>query len=94
MSTRRKKENASLLIIFNLIWYILTPYNTVAALKAPPKASGPRTAKSDGVNFPSLGDKTRDTCRVLIYDALAIDSGARVCSLPFFYPKMLMAFLR
>ncbi|KAG8860997.1 RNA polymerase II elongation factor [Serendipita sp. 411] len=40
------------------------------------KAAGPRSSKSDGVVFESLGDKTRDSCRPLIYDALCIDSGA------------------
>lgn len=49
----------------------------VAALKAPPKRSGPRTVQTDGVQFSTLGDGTRDKCRTLIYDALAIDSGAR-----------------
>ena len=52
----------------------------VASLKAPPppsKRAGLRSAQSDGVKFPTLGDSTRDKCRVLIYDALAINSGAR-----------------
>jgi transcription elongation factor S-II len=55
----------------------------VASIKAPPpvvpvgKRAGPRTAQSDSVKFPTLGDSTRDKCRVLIYDALVIDSGAR-----------------
>jgi transcription elongation factor S-II len=51
----------------------------VAAVKTParPSTSGPRNWKSDGIVFPSLGDKTRDACRNLIYDALAINSGAR-----------------
>lgn len=52
----------------------------MASLKAPPpppKRAGPRTAQSDGIKFPTLGDITRDKCRVLIYDALVIDSGAR-----------------
>jgi transcription elongation factor S-II len=40
-----------------------------------------RSAKVDGVAFPSLGDKTRDACRSLIYDALAVDSGARTSQL-------------
>ena len=47
---------------------------------SPTARNGPgvqRSAKVDGVVFPSLGDKTRDTCRALIYDALAVDSGAR-----------------
>ncbi|CAG8670568.1 5138_t:CDS:2, partial [Acaulospora colombiana] len=50
----------------------------LSSLKAPVKSDGPRTAKSDGVSFPTLGDKTRDTCRLLIYDSLAIDSGAPI----------------
>ena len=49
----------------------------VTAPKAPPKPLGPRSWKSDGITFPSLGDKTRDACRNLVYDALAINSGAR-----------------
>jgi len=51
-----------------------------SAVKSPVKpsqpASGPRSWKSDGIVFPTLGDKTRDACRNLIYDALAINSGA------------------
>ncbi|OCH85855.1 transcription elongation factor [Obba rivulosa] len=35
-----------------------------------------RTAKSDGVKIEITGDKTRDKCTELIYDALAFDSGA------------------
>ncbi|KAA1470900.1 transcription elongation factor [Dentipellis sp. KUC8613] len=35
-----------------------------------------RTAKSDGVKLDATGDKTRDKCMELIYDALAFDSGA------------------
>jgi len=35
-----------------------------------------RTAKGDGVKMDLLGDKTRDKCMELIYDALASDSGA------------------
>ncbi|EMD35725.1 hypothetical protein CERSUDRAFT_115683 [Gelatoporia subvermispora B] len=35
-----------------------------------------RTAKSDGVKIEVTGDKTRDKCAELIYDALAFDSGA------------------
>jgi transcription elongation factor S-II len=35
-----------------------------------------RTAQSDGVKVDLTGDKTRDKCMQLIYDALAHDSGA------------------
>ncbi|EPQ53091.1 transcription elongation factor [Gloeophyllum trabeum ATCC 11539] len=35
-----------------------------------------RTAKSDGIRVEVTGDKTRDKCIEIIYDALAIDSGA------------------
>lgn len=35
-----------------------------------------RTAKSDGVKMDVLGDKTRDKCMELIYDALALESGS------------------
>ena len=50
----------------------------------PPSASSPiipkvetRTAKGDGVNANWTGDKTRDRCIELLYDALALESGAR-----------------
>jgi transcription elongation factor S-II len=36
-----------------------------------------RSAKSDGVRTDVTGDKTRDKCVELIYDALASDSGSR-----------------
>lgn len=51
---------------------------------SPTARNGPavqRSAKVDNVVFPGLGDKTRDTCRSLIYDALALDSGARTSHL-------------
>ncbi|KAJ7226894.1 transcription factor S-II, central domain-containing protein [Mycena pura] len=35
-----------------------------------------RTMKSDGVHGPVTGDRTRDRCIELVYDALASDSGA------------------
>lgn len=44
----------------------------------------PRTHKTDGIEFHkgegSTGDKTRDTCVQLVYDALASDSDARSCA--------------
>ena len=40
-----------------------------------------RTAKSDGVKTNITGDKTRDKCIEIIYDALASDSGARASPL-------------
>ncbi|KAF9788393.1 transcription elongation factor [Thelephora terrestris] len=49
----------------------------------PPSAPSPatpkvetRTAKGDGVSANWTGDKTRDKCIELLYDALAVDSGA------------------
>ena len=36
-----------------------------------------RTSKTDGVKINVTGDKTRDKCIEIIYDALASDSGAR-----------------
>jgi len=49
----------------------------------PPSVSSPatpkietRTAKGDGVSANWTGDKTRDRCIELLYDALALDSGA------------------
>ncbi|KAF9652535.1 transcription elongation factor [Thelephora ganbajun] len=49
----------------------------------PPSTSSPatpkvetRTAKGDGVSANWIGDKTRDKCVELLYDALALDSGA------------------
>jgi transcription elongation factor S-II len=39
--------------------------------------SGLRTAKGDGAKALSTGDNTRDRCMELIYDGLALDSGAR-----------------
>ena len=41
------------------------------------KFSDLRSAKSDGVKIDYSGDKTRDKCAELIYDALVFDSGAR-----------------
>ena len=43
---------------------------------ATPKVEA-RTAKGDGVSANWTGDKTRDRCVELLYDALAVDSGAR-----------------
>ncbi|PIL34503.1 transcription factor [Ganoderma sinense ZZ0214-1] len=39
------------------------------------KFSNSRSAKSDGVKIDYSGDKTRDKCAELIYDALVFDSG-------------------
>ena len=41
------------------------------------KFSDSRSAKSDGLKIDYSGDKTRDKCAELIYDALVFDSGAR-----------------
>ncbi|KAH9850957.1 transcription elongation factor [Lenzites betulinus] len=40
------------------------------------KLNETRSAKSDGVKVEYTGDKTRDKCAELIYDALVFDSGA------------------
>ncbi|KDN37837.1 hypothetical protein RSAG8_09891, partial [Rhizoctonia solani AG-8 WAC10335] len=37
-----------------------------------------RTVKTDGVKVESKGDKTRDKCMELLYDAMASDSGAPI----------------
>lgn len=41
-----------------------------------------RSAKGDGVNVNITGDKTRDRCLEILYDALSADSGARKYSIP------------
>ncbi len=43
--------------------------------------SGARTAKSDGVSISIAGDKTRDKCIEMLYDALALESGFRMSRL-------------
>lgn len=40
------------------------------------KFNDTRSAKSDGIKVEYTGDKTRDKCTELIYDALVFDSGA------------------
>lgn len=39
--------------------------------------NGARTAKGDGVSTSITGDKTRDKCIEMLYDALALESGFR-----------------
>jgi transcription elongation factor S-II len=60
-----------------------TPALSIASANSTPTTpvdlSKPRTADSDGVKISNSGDRTRDTCTKLIYDALASDSGARKC---------------
>ena len=54
--------------------------------------SGARTAKSDGVSTSITGDKTRDKCIEMLYDAFALESGFRMSSLsslPFLNPHWL-----
>ncbi|CDO69744.1 hypothetical protein BN946_scf184697.g16 [Trametes cinnabarina] len=46
------------------------------------KLSESRSAKSDGIKIEYTGDKTRDKCTELIYDALVFDSGARTSIAP------------
>ncbi|CAE7176078.1 unnamed protein product [Rhizoctonia solani] len=41
-----------------------------------PQSNTVRTIKTDGVKIESKGDKTRDKCMELLYDAIASDSGA------------------
>lgn len=41
------------------------------------KLNETRSAKTDGVKIEYTGDKTRDKCAELMYDALVFDSGAR-----------------
>ncbi|EGN97713.1 hypothetical protein SERLA73DRAFT_184533 [Serpula lacrymans var. lacrymans S7.3] len=54
----------------------VTP-STTSVTPTPVSAKGEvRTAKGDSIKVPSTGDKTRDKCMELIYDALACDSGA------------------
>ena len=50
---------------------------TPTASAASVKMNDNRSAKSDGVKIDYSGDKTRDKCAELVYDALVFDSGAR-----------------
>ena len=58
---------------------------SVSAATAGASNSGARTAKSDGVSTSITGDKTRDKCIEILYDALALESGFRASSLSFFF---------
>ncbi|KAI0668258.1 transcription elongation factor [Trametes maxima] len=49
---------------------------TASASGAGSKLNETRSAKSDGIKVDYTGDKTRDKCAELIYDALVFDSGA------------------
>ncbi|KAJ8497065.1 hypothetical protein ONZ51_g749 [Trametes cubensis] len=49
---------------------------TVSASGSGSKMNETRSAKSDGIKIEYTGDKTRDKCAELIYDALVFDSGA------------------
>jgi len=56
------------------------PRKASSAASAPPSTAGAsnngaRTAKSDGVSTSITGDKTRDKCIEMLYDALALESG-------------------
>ncbi|GAA5955289.1 hypothetical protein JCM8115_001905 [Rhodotorula mucilaginosa] len=57
-----------------------TPAAPTAPLRRQSSGGPPRTHKADGIDFAqgegATGDKTRDKCCELIYDALAQDSGA------------------
>ncbi|KDQ07096.1 hypothetical protein BOTBODRAFT_39078 [Botryobasidium botryosum FD-172 SS1] len=56
----------------------MTPSSTSATSLPTAQSQNPsvRSMKSDGVKVETKGDKTRDTCLALIYDALASDSNA------------------
>ncbi|KAI9068954.1 transcription elongation factor [Trametes sanguinea] len=49
---------------------------TPSASASGSKLNETRSAKSDGIKIEYTGDKTRDKCAELIYDALVFDSGA------------------
>jgi transcription elongation factor S-II len=54
--------------------------------------NGARTAKNDGVSTSITGDKTRDKCIEMLYDALALESGFRTFSFVHFlapFPALL-----
>jgi len=53
-----------------------TPMTPTMSTSGSGSKADQRTAKSDGVKIDTTGDKTRDKCAELIYDALASDSGA------------------
>ncbi|KAI0942698.1 hypothetical protein AcW1_003259 [Taiwanofungus camphoratus] len=53
-----------------------TPQTPTISSSGSGSKSDMRTAKSDGVKIEVIGDKTRDKCLELVYDALAFDSGA------------------
>lgn len=58
-----------------LIVHLVSAVASASIVNGPKGAN--RTAKSDGIQTEFTGDKTRDKCMELIYDALASDSGAR-----------------
>ncbi|KAF8476451.1 transcription elongation factor [Russula ochroleuca] len=56
------------------------PPRKASTVSVPPSTagasnSGARTAKNDGVSTSVTGDKTRDKCIEMLYDALALESG-------------------
>jgi len=56
------------------------PQRKASTASVPPSApttsnNGARTAKGDGVSTSLTGDKTRDKCIEMLYDALALESG-------------------
>lgn len=55
----------------------ITPTATSAVNSLAAGKGEVRTTKTDGVSTNVSGDKTRDKCIEIIYDALASDSGAR-----------------
>jgi transcription elongation factor S-II len=55
----------------------VTPTGVRAPAPAAASNAPARTAKTDGMKFNALGDKTRDKCAELMYDALALDSDQR-----------------
>ncbi|KAF8314116.1 transcription factor S-II, central domain-containing protein [Cantharellus anzutake] len=51
-----------------------TPVNVPHKVVPGAKPGAPRTTKTDGVTIVTLGDKVRDKCLEMVYDALANDS--------------------
>lgn len=64
--------------------FLAPPQRKASTASMPPTTptasnNGARTAKGDGVSTSITGDKTRDKCIEMLYDALALESGFRTC---------------